>query len=218
MVNSPDRIAELTRITPADCGAVFRQVAAYRYALWQCISGPQARSLRRARAQTIRALEAMTLAATELIHPEAKQTLIERRVPESRRYLRPLARYIVKRRSDRLLKMMKRSRADLGRLIRQTGVGVWAELERHARSPAAAERPVLSSRGIEVSRSLQQQWANLPLHRVRCCAFPRCDVAGGRYFLARTSERDCPICREAFSRDTRFRVRAGITRSPRRRG
>ncbi|HEY2432039.1 MAG TPA: hypothetical protein VGI12_05125 [Vicinamibacterales bacterium] len=220
ILNSPERIAELSQTTaPADCLALKRQVDAYRYALWQFIGGRLANPLKKQRAEAIKALDLMKKAVQALVEPDRKLTSIRASVPKSQRHLRGLAEFLVFRRSPRLLTRMKRSHADVATLIRQTGVACWAELERHARADAdiRGRLPVVSTRGIELSKSLEQQWARLPLDRVRRCAFSQCDIAGGRYFVARTSERDCTNCREAFSRDTRSRLKRRITLNARRR-
>ncbi|MBI2834442.1 MAG: hypothetical protein HYX76_08450 [Acidobacteria bacterium] len=67
ILNSPDRISDVVdQITPADRLLLGRQVAAYRYALWQFVSSRSARALKRQNAQTLRALANMKAACNEL--------------------------------------------------------------------------------------------------------------------------------------------------------
>lgn len=52
------------------------------------------------------------------------------------------------------------------------------------------------------------QWERLRQSRLWRCEHPKCAVVGGRYFIARTSDRDCRYCRRSTTKVTRWRNRA----------
>ncbi len=93
----------------------------------------------------------------------------------------------------RTLRLFNDTKADTAAWIRHRAVVFWRQFDRQAKSDAAVTYEVMgirpprqSSRGRQLSRTLNRLWTSAALHRVRRCTWPDCDVPGGGFFLAKT--------------------------------
>ena len=69
------------------------------------------------------------------------------------------------------------------------------------------EQQALSVAAWRLVDQWHQQWNKLQTARGRRCASSDCGIPGGRFFVARTSDKDCPYCRRSVSKATRWRRR-----------
>lgn len=74
-------------------------------------------------------------------------------------------------------------------------------------APSIEHTDTLTPAAHRLVGSWLREWERLRVGKIRRCEAPRCGIEGGRYFRPRTSERDCPYCRRAASKATRWRRR-----------
>jgi len=76
--------------------------------------------------------------------------------------------------------------------------------------PEAYDVPSLSTAGARLLQQWRKQWEMYRHRHGARCASPRCSAPGGRFFVPRTNERDCPYCRRGASKTTRWRRRRKV--------
>lgn len=228
-------LASLVDLTDADRVALFRLVTGLRLALTEGVTAAASANVK-ARRRQIDSLRAILQVSNELALPPAKKRKMSNAVAGHRQYAAlgelalgsGFAEWHVSQRAmelgRRLVHALKREREDIEGHIKGFARDTLHEMskaalgEAHSRTTTLPYAPALrarhvtrSTQGVALEQQLTREWARLPLNRVRQCQWDGC----GRFFLARTSERDCSSCARAFSRDTRSRVRRGETIRPR---
>lgn len=94
-----------------------------------------------------------------------------------------------------------------GRAAAQTIVRQLRELKPLPDWPNQSYAVQLSSEGRAQFEAWLRQWRNHQTQPLRLCSEPTCRTAGGRIFVAKRNERDCPYCRRGASKSTRRRRR-----------
>ena len=196
--------AEQLGQTASERHQLAQQLDSYRYALHQHLDDRADRAQQQYRKnarEAVRILKRQAGIAASADDRAAAHTRIIAR--SSHDYLRPLVDLLAERpdRRGRILRHFQERPRDIDDTVRMVAAALW-------RPPA-----VLTGHSARFTRA----WKALAVSRVRRCCFSLCDVPVGRLFLVRTSETVCPVCRAAFTRDTRFRVKQGKTQRPRRR-
>lgn len=230
LLNTPDAIDGLADLTPDDRAFLSRQIQSYRYALRvrvpvgvsrQRLAGLKTRD----RQAAARGLATVRRLSDVPADPDRKLRAMERAMASQPDYA-PLARWVIlaPERGRRLLRKVAHRRTDVATATRELARLTWSQLEsaeatdrqlRGAVLGTTLRMPPPSASAQRLSQAWERAWAKLPIKRVRRCQWDGCDVPSGRLFIAATSERDCPTCRTRYSRDTRSRVRRGVTERPR---